>query len=125
MSDSNMIHSRSAMPVRNRFFNLDREIAQIEFNKFIAGCYRDGNSEYDAVGVLLLTWRDDDMECKEKEVNELERVLKDRFNYHTEQYEIPPTESDESLFNRLNAFISCYDSPSKLGIIYYGKLACS
>jgi len=51
-----------------RFFGLGREIAQIEFNKTIAGCYRDGNAEYDAVGVLLLTWREDDLNCKEKEV---------------------------------------------------------
>lgn len=56
------------MPSHHRFFGLDREIAQIEFNKTIAGCYRDGNAEYESVGVLLLTWRDDDMQCKEKEV---------------------------------------------------------
>lgn len=109
------------MSTRDQFFILDRDIAQIEFNKSIAGCYRDGNAEYDAVGVLLLTWRDDDMNCKEKEVNALEQVFKDEFNYRTEQYEIPPTESDQSLFNRLNAFVRCYDSPSKLGIIYYGE----
>jgi hypothetical protein len=52
-----------------KFFSLDREIAQVEFNKTIAGCYRDGNAEYDAVGVLLLTWREDDLNCREKEVS--------------------------------------------------------
>jgi hypothetical protein len=51
-----------------RFFGLDQKIAQVEFNKTIAGCYRDGNAEYDSVGVLLLTWKDDDMNCKETEV---------------------------------------------------------
>jgi hypothetical protein len=50
------------------FFGLDRKIAQLEFNKTIAGCYRDGNAEYEAVGVLLLTWKDDDMNCKDAEV---------------------------------------------------------
>ena len=50
------------------FFKLPRKIAQIEFNKSIAGCYRDGLAEYDSVGVLLLTWREDDLNCKEKEV---------------------------------------------------------
>jgi hypothetical protein len=108
------------MMTPERFFSLGRNIAQIEFNKSIAGCYRDGNAEYDAVGVLLLTWADDDMNCKEEEVNVLERVFKDDFNYHTEQYEIPSTESSEALFSRLDAFVRCYDSPSKLGIIYYG-----
>jgi hypothetical protein len=51
-----------------KFFSLNRRIAQLEFNKSIAGCYRDGHAEYDAVGVLLLTWNDDDMNCKETEV---------------------------------------------------------
>jgi hypothetical protein len=50
----------------------------------------------------------------------LEQVLKEKFNFKTEQYEIPPTDSDKSLFHRLQAFKRCYDSPSKLGIIYYG-----
>ncbi|KAF2685665.1 hypothetical protein K458DRAFT_300405, partial [Lentithecium fluviatile CBS 122367] len=104
-----------------RFFSLNPQIAQIEFNKSIAGCYRDGNKEYDAVGVLLLTWRDDDMKCKEKEVDALEKVFRDEFGYQTEQYQIPPTDSSRSLFTRLNAFLRCYDSPSKLGIIYYGN----
>jgi hypothetical protein len=53
-------------------------------------------------------------------VNPLEQTFKNKFNFNTEQYEIPPTDSAESLFNRLQAFIRCYDSPSKLGIIYYG-----
>ncbi|KAF2821077.1 hypothetical protein CC86DRAFT_386623 [Ophiobolus disseminans] len=108
------------MPVDHRFFGLDREIAQIEFNKTIAGCYRDGNAEYESVGVLLITWKEDDMRCKEREVNTLEQVFKDKFNFKTEQYEIPPTNSEQSLFSRLRAFNSCYDSPAKLGIIYYG-----
>ncbi|KAF2653327.1 hypothetical protein K491DRAFT_634032 [Lophiostoma macrostomum CBS 122681] len=103
-----------------KFFVLDREHAEIEFNKSIAGCYRDGNAEYDEVGVLLLTWRDDDMSCKEKEVNELEDVFRDKFNYHTEQFEIPSTDSEVSLFNRVDAFVKVFDTRSKLGIIYYG-----
>ncbi|KAH8696833.1 hypothetical protein GQ44DRAFT_718969 [Phaeosphaeriaceae sp. PMI808] len=108
------------MPILHPFFSLDREIAQIEFNKTIAGCYRDGDAEYDSVGVLLLTWKDDDMNCKEKEVNALEKVFKEKFNFKTEQYEIPPMKSDELLFDRIQAFLRCYDCPSKLGIIYYG-----
>jgi chorismate mutase len=55
-----------------------------------------------------------------KQVNPLEQTFINKFNFNTEQYEIPPTDSAESLFNRLQAFIRCYDSPSKLGIIYYG-----
>lgn len=54
------------------------------------------------------------------QVNTLEKVFKDKFNFKTEQYEIPPTDSEKSLFNTLQAFYRCYDGPSKLGIIYYG-----
>jgi hypothetical protein len=54
------------------------------------------------------------------QVNALEQVFKDKFNFSTEQYEIPPMDSEQSLFLRLRAFISCYEGPSKLGIIYYG-----
>jgi hypothetical protein len=50
----------------------------------------------------------------------LEQVFEDKFNYDTEHYEIPHVESNQSLFKRLQAFTRCYDSPSKLGIIYYG-----
>jgi hypothetical protein len=54
------------------------------------------------------------------QVNALEQVFREKFNFSTEQYEIPPTDSEQSLFLRLQAFSRCYDSPSKLGIIYYG-----
>jgi hypothetical protein len=55
-------------PTSPGFFGLDQKIAQLDFNKSIAGCYRDGNAEYEAVGVLLLTWQEDDMNCKDAEV---------------------------------------------------------
>lgn len=63
-------HRLDTMSTPLRFFRLDQAIADIEFNKTIAGCYRDGNEEYDAVGVLLLTWKDDDLMCKVKEVSD-------------------------------------------------------
>jgi hypothetical protein len=104
-----------------KFFGLDRDSAKVEFNKFIAGCYRDGNAEYDDVGVLLLTWEQDDMRCRELEVDPLEKVFKEEFNYRTEQYIIPPQESEQAFSTKLSIFIRKYDSPSKLGIIYYGE----
>ena len=110
----------------DKFFRLEHEDALIEFNKAIAGCYRDGNHEYDAVGALLITWKEDDMNCRELEVNGLEDVFKDKFNYRTESFQIPSfplpsNESTDALLNRVDSFIKYYDSPSKLGIIYYGK----
>jgi hypothetical protein len=54
------------------------------------------------------------------QVNALEQIFAEKFHFNTEQYEIPPTDSEHLLFLRLQAFSRCYDSPSKLGIIYYG-----
>jgi hypothetical protein len=61
------------------------------------------------------------MNCKEKEVNELEGVFRDKFGYHTEQFEIPSTDPEASLFSKLEAFVRVFDTRSKLGIIYYGE----
>jgi hypothetical protein len=48
-------------------------------------------------------------------------VFKDNFNYYTEQYVIPTHEPDQCLDDKLDAFLSCYDGPSNLVVIYYGR----
>lgn len=45
-----------------------RDDAKIVFNKTIDGRYRHGKTGYRQVGALFLTWKDDDMQCKETEV---------------------------------------------------------
>lgn len=44
------------------------EDAKITFDKVLAGHYH-GKSGYKKVACLLLTWQDDDMECRETEVS--------------------------------------------------------
>ena len=46
------------------------EEARVIFNKTIEGHYRQGKTGYRQVGALFLTWADDDMQCKAKEVGE-------------------------------------------------------
>ena len=45
-----------------------RDEAKVVFNKTIDGHYRHGKTGYKQVGALFLTWKDDDMQCKETEV---------------------------------------------------------
>jgi len=51
------------------------EQARFEFNKTIAGHYRNGPN-YSKVGVLFLIWEGDDMNCKTKEVGFLTDCLR-------------------------------------------------
>ena len=44
------------------------EEARVTFDKTIGGHYRHGKTGYRRVGVLFLTWLDDDMHCKSTEV---------------------------------------------------------
>lgn len=52
-----------------------RDDARIIFNKTIEGHYRHGKTGYRQVGALFLTWKDDDMQCKETEVGTLDLGL--------------------------------------------------
>ena len=47
---------------------IERDKAKVVFNKTIDGRYRHGKTGYRQVGALFLTWKDDDMQCKETEV---------------------------------------------------------
>ena len=45
------------------------EKARVTFDKTISGHYRDGKTGYKDVGVLFITWEEDDLQCKKTEVN--------------------------------------------------------
>ena len=45
------------------------ERARVTFDKTISGHYRDGKTGYKDVGVLFITWEEDDLQCKETEVS--------------------------------------------------------
>ena len=55
------------------------ERARVTFDKTISGHYRDGKTGYKDVGVLFITWEEDDMHCKETEVSAASTALENSF----------------------------------------------
>src|SRR2546421_11451354 len=58
-----------------------------------------------------------DTTCK---VDRLQDIFKINFGFTTETYEIPSERSETGLCRSISDFAYRYDSPNKLGIIYYG-----
>ncbi|OCL11264.1 hypothetical protein AOQ84DRAFT_195078 [Glonium stellatum] len=106
--------------IRRTHYDVDTEQSKVILCKSIPGRYRDGHAEYEEVGVLLITWEDDDMYCKEKEVDRLRDVFGNKFHFNTETFEIPSDRSATALCRAVSDFAYRYDSPKKLSIIYYG-----
>ena len=49
-------------------FQIKKNDSRFIFNKTIAGHYRNGRTGYNRVGVLLITWEEDDMNLEKCEV---------------------------------------------------------
>lgn len=69
---TNLLHATLDLhleaPPQVQWENQTKE-ARITFDKTLKGHYH-GKSGYKRVGCLLLTWEDDDMQCKQTEVGE-------------------------------------------------------
>jgi len=74
---------------------------------------------YLAVNVLLLSWKDSDLDCAE-EVNALGRMFENHFNYSVWPYLIPSEESQSKLTILVAQFLSQFGGPDKLILVYYG-----
>ncbi|MCJ1315907.1 hypothetical protein MMC15_001227 [Xylographa vitiligo] len=107
-------------PAHRTAFGRSKDDARFIFNKTIAGHYRNGPSEYTRVGVLLITWEDDDMNLKKSEVDRLQAIFKNQFNFETQYFQIPPNKSDTALLAAVTNFANEYNSPDNLMIVYYG-----
>jgi hypothetical protein len=76
-------------------------------------------SRYKNVYALLLYWQDNDLEV-EREIENLEDLLKTDFNFQVEQWRIPySSDARFQLTDRLNAVSRSY-GPDDLVILYYG-----
>ncbi len=93
--------------------------ARITFDKTIRGHYRDGKAGYAHVGVLLLTWEADDLQCN-TEVVLLRELFEEKFHFETQTFQIPSKKCSTALMAKVAAFCMEYDSPDCLTIIYYG-----
>ncbi|MCJ1438958.1 hypothetical protein MMC27_008348 [Xylographa pallens] len=107
-------------PAHRTAFSRSKDDARFIFNKTIAGHYRNGPSGYTRVGVLLITWQDDDMNLKKSEVDRLQAIFKTQFNFETQHFQIPPNKSDTALLAAVTNFANEYNSPDNLMIVYYG-----
>lgn len=96
------------------------EELEITFNKTLEGHYRHGKTGYKRVGVLFLTWEEDDLQCKETEVDALRDFFTDEFKYETDYFQIPKARWQTALQKRIADLFYEYDSPDCLTIIYYG-----
>jgi hypothetical protein len=68
ISLSKHFRSKSASEIEREEHDEEREEARIIFNKTLEGHYRHGTTGYRRVGALFITWEDDDMDCKQREV---------------------------------------------------------
>ena len=93
--------------------------ARVTFDKTISGHYRNGTMGYRKVGVLLITWEEDDMHCKDTEVEKLRAIFDWQFRFETDLYEIPSERSQSGLMFKVAKFMHEYDYPDCLAILYY------
>lgn len=96
------------------------EELEITFNKTLEGHYRHGKTGYKRVGVLFLSWEEDDMQCKETEVDALRNLFVEEFKYETDYFLIPKDRWQTALQKRIADLFYEYDSPDCLTIVYYG-----
>ncbi|KAL8800270.1 MAG: hypothetical protein Q9182_005294 [Xanthomendoza sp. 2 TL-2023] len=80
---------------------------------------RASGSRYSGVNVLILSWEDDDLDVA-TEITELESVFSQLYNYETDQYRIPSTQSHIALTRRILESLLTSNSSDKLFIVYYG-----
>ena len=90
------------------------------FEKMMKSNYRKTNKPYERVGLLCLTWKDDDMQCKETEVDKLCEIFAKNFGYETKSFEIPSEQSETALFKEMATFFHEYNRQDNLAILYYG-----
>ena len=78
-----------------------------------------GNSRYQTVHVLLLSWAEDDLGVM-VELNRLFKVFKDLYGFNVEKWLIPSEDSHGELGDRLRAFTKNHAGENALLIVYYG-----
>lgn len=79
---------------------------------------RNNRSRYKDVSVLLLRWENDDSGI-DRELESLQNIFRERFNYRTESFIIPNgNNAHVKLTGRLAQFLE-HDQPDHLLILYY------
>lgn len=76
-------------------------------------------SPYQEVYVLLLNWEEDELGIND-ELSKLQGVLRNLYNFHTEEWKIPSERSHDSLAKKVTTFVKDYEGEDNLLIVYYG-----
>jgi hypothetical protein len=74
---------------------------------------------YACVHVLLLSWKDSDIEVLGAEIKELARVFRQHFNYLVWPYHIPSQEPQTRLQLHVAQFIARYGQEDNLVVVFY------
>lgn len=78
-----------------------------------------GRARYQEAHVLLLSWEHDNLGVID-EVNNLQDVFRQNYNYETEVWQIPSTRSHNTLATRILQYLADYEARDSLLIVYYG-----
>lgn len=92
--------------------------AKLAFNKIVETRYRDGSSGYSEIGVLLVSWDEDDMNVAD-EVDMLQDVFSKRFGFKAESFKIPSENSSAALYAKMQQWANDFEGAHRLSIIYY------
>lgn len=77
------------------------------------------HQRYEAVNVLLISWKDDDTDSA-TEIEQLQTLFQETFNYTARPYQIPSTNSQASLNLQIASFLHSFTGSDNLLVIYYG-----
>jgi hypothetical protein len=88
-----------------------------DLNEAIQAVWPNRHKRYFQAYVLMLSWEDDDLRV-ESEIEGLQHVFKEMFNFHVQKYKIPSTKPDKELKGRMYEFLK-NDSRDTLLIVYY------
>lgn len=75
---------------------------------------------YAAVTVLLLSWKDNDLRLLDEELQELEDLFRNSFQYLVTRYQIPSKSPQYQLGKHMSDFLIDHGTEGNLIIVYYG-----
>lgn len=110
----------SDLETRNERHHRHYEELMVVLNKTVSGRYRNGQTNYDRVGVLLISWQADDLRAWSTEIQRLEAIFQEKYHYEVQHYHIPSEKPVTGLNRKVAEFAYEYDGPNNLAIVYYG-----
>ncbi|KAL8936126.1 MAG: hypothetical protein Q9216_005093 [Gyalolechia sp. 2 TL-2023] len=104
---------------------IDHHVKDVEtlcqvLNQALSAAFpKSSRSRYTDVYVLLISWEDDDLGVA-TEVDELEILFRQLYQYKTDHWKIPSTKSHNAVVRRIMQSLEEFESIDKLLIVYYG-----